>query len=237
MIKDKNELQTERLEDMEDQKLSAPAIPPRFPIPSNDPNDPLNWTTPVKITTYLTICLLTFIANVNGSNFTVVIVPLEKHFHVNATHATLLVSLNVLMFGLGNLIWVPFMRVLGKRPAYLITLSILTAANAWSTVAVSWNSLLGGGVLSGVGAAAADATVPSVVADLFFLENRGHCMMFFHLALSLDLFLKPLINASLTCLPGLYEAACFLNQPKPEVIILDTLFPRSRITITAVNNI
>lgn len=183
-----------QLEDLE-KVATVDSVPPRIPVPSNDPNDPLNFSTPVKILTYTTICLFTFIANVNSSNFTVAIKPLEKQFDVNATHATLLVALNVLMFGIGNIIWVPLMRVVGKRPVYLIALLILTAANAWSTVAKSWGSLLGGRMLSGIGAAAADATVPSVVADLFFLEHRGHCMMFFHLALSSGLFLGPLINA------------------------------------------
>lgn len=186
-----------QIEEMEDLKVQAEAISSRVPVASNDPNDPLNWSTPIKITTYFTICLFTFIANVNSSNFTVAIVPVEKQFHVNATHATLLTALNVLLFGIGNLIWVPLMRIIGKRPVYLIALSILTAANAWSTVATTWSSLLGGRMLSGVGAAAADATVPSVVADLFFLDQRGHCMMFFHLAMTTGLFLGPPINAYL----------------------------------------
>ena len=43
--------------------------------------------------------------------------------------------------------------------------------------------------------AAADATVPSVVADLFYFHKRGHCMMMFHTAISAGVFLVPLINA------------------------------------------
>lgn len=193
----KHNLPESEHEEVEDIKTPNTLSSQRVPIASNDPNDPLNWPIQVKVTTYLTICLFTFIANVNGSNFTVAILPLEKYFHVDATKATMLIGLNVLMFGIGNLIWVPLMRVLGKRPVYLMALSILMAANAWSTVATTWNSLLGGRMLSGVGAAAADATVPSVVADMFFLDQRGHCMMFFHLALSSGLFLGPLINAYL----------------------------------------
>lgn len=43
--------------------------------------------------------------------------------------------------------------------------------------------------------AAADATVPAVVADLFYFHERGHCMMMFHTAISAGVFLGPLINA------------------------------------------
>ncbi|KAI7606922.1 MFS general substrate transporter, partial [Hortaea werneckii] len=144
------------------------------PQPSNDPNDPLNWPLSAKITTYGTICLFSFIANVNGSNFTVAVKQLANHFHTDITHSTFLVGFNVLTFGLGNILWVPLMRVLGKRPVYLLALALFVAANAWSTQAQTWDSLLGGRMVAGFAAAAADATVPSAVADMFFLEHRGH---------------------------------------------------------------
>ncbi|THX54624.1 putative polyamine transporter [Aureobasidium pullulans] len=184
-----------RIDDVEGLKPIGDAGTVRLPVPSNDPNDPLNWPVSTKISVYLTVCFFTFIANVNGSNFTVAIVPLRKHFHIDATDATLLVGLNVLMFGVGNIVWVPLMRVLGKRPVYLMALTVLTMANIWSAFAQTWGSLLGGRMLSGVGAACADATVPSLVAEMFYFDQRGHCMMFFHVALASGLFLGPLINA------------------------------------------
>jgi MFS family permease len=61
---------------------------------------------------------------------------------------------------------------------------------------------LGARMLSGVGAACADATVPSLVAEMFFFDQRGHCMMFFHVALTSGLFLGPLINAYIVGLHG-----------------------------------
>ncbi|KAI6838699.1 hypothetical protein KC340_g3892 [Hortaea werneckii] len=165
------------------------------PRPSNDTNDPLNWPRSAKITTYGTICLFSFIANINGSNFTVAVKQPANHFYTNLTHSTFLVGFNVLTFGLGNILWVPMMRVLGKRPVYLLDLALFVAANAWSMQARSWDSLLGGRIVAGFAAAAADATVPSVVADMFFLEHRGHCTMYFHVALATGIFLGPLINA------------------------------------------
>lgn len=196
------------------------------PIPSNDPNDPLNWPTYWKITTYATICLFSFIANVNGSNFTVAILPLSKQFHTDATHATWLVGFNVLMFGLGNVLWVPLMRVFGKRPVYLAALAVFVAANAWSTRATSWGSLLGGRMVSGIGAAAADATVPSVVAEMFFLEQRGHCMMFFNLSLASGIFLGPVINAYLVQLHSWRWSCGFLAIAGGAIFILAVFFIR-----------
>ncbi|KAF2765157.1 polyamine transporter [Teratosphaeria nubilosa] len=208
------------------QKSSDDARAPRFPEPSSDPNDPLNWLPWEKLTTYIAICLFSFIANINGSNFTVAIVALEKEFHTTSTRATFLVGFNVLMFGLGNILWVPLMRVLGKRPVYLLALSLFVAANAWSARATSWGSLLGGRMVSGFGASAADATVPSVVSDMFFADERGHRMMSFHFALASGIFLGPLINAWIVQLHGWRWSCDFLAIAGGVVLVLAFFFIR-----------
>lgn len=145
--------------------------------------------------TFLTICFFSFLATVNASKFTVANIPLAKHFRVSSTEAGYLVCFNVLFLGVGNLFWVPLMRAIGKRPMYLLALPLLFASNLWSYFATSYNSLLAACIVSGFAASAADATVPAVVADLFFVHERGAMMMIFHMALSCGFFLGPLINA------------------------------------------
>ncbi|PYH91839.1 MFS general substrate transporter [Aspergillus ellipticus CBS 707.79] len=164
---------------------------------ADDPNDPQNWSTAAKLTTYLTICFYTFLANVNGSNFTVATKAIIAEFDVTQTKAGELVCFNVFLFGLGNLFWVPLMRVIGKRPVYLSSMLLLSMMNVWSSRASSYNELLAARILSGFAAAAADATVPAVVSDMVAPDQRGHCLMIFHLALTSGLFIGPLINAYL----------------------------------------
>lgn len=201
-------------------RLPVAILTTQDPIPSNDPNDPLNWPWYWKVTTYGTICLFSFIANINGSNFTVAIVPLRAAFGIDATRATWLIGFNVLMFGLGNILWVPLMRVLGKRPVYLMALALLVGANAWSATAASYGSLLAARMVSGIGASAADATVPSAVAEMFFLEQRGHCMMFFHIALTGGVFIGPTINAFLVQYHGWRSSCIFLACASAFVLLL-----------------
>ncbi|KAJ6049162.1 hypothetical protein N7499_004000 [Penicillium canescens] len=162
-----------------------------------DPNNPQNWSLEAKLSTYSTICSFTFLANVNSSNFTVATQPIIKEFHVTQTQAGELVCFNVFLFGMGNIFWVPLMRVIGKRPVYLVAMLGLCMMNVWSSQAMSYGELLASRILSGFAAAAADATVPAVVADMVAPQDRGHYMMFFHLAMTSGLFLGPLINAYL----------------------------------------
>lgn len=45
------------------------------------------------------------------------------------------------MLGVGNLFWVPLMRVIGKRPVFLIAIALLAVFNVWSFKATTYRSL------------------------------------------------------------------------------------------------
>lgn len=133
----------------------------------------------------------------NTSKFTVAILPIAKEFKVDTNTAAFLVCFNVLALGLGNIFWVTVLRIVGRRPVFLLTLPMLTAMNIWSAKAESFSSLLAATILSGFASAAAEAPVSAVVVDLFFTHQRGTMMMFFHLSLSAGFFLGPAINAAI----------------------------------------
>lgn len=110
-------------------------------------------------------------------------------------HVKFLTCFNVLALGVGNIFWVPFMRIIGKRPVYLISLSILVASNIWSFTTSDYKQLLASSILGGFSAAAGQATVPALVTDLFFVHERGMVLMMFHFAMSCGVFLEPLIDS------------------------------------------
>jgi MFS family permease len=130
----------------------------------------------------------------NSSNFTLAIIPVAHDLQTTTARAGYLTSLQVLAMGLGNLFWVPLMRITGKRPAYLVSMLLLVLTNIWGYFSSTYASLLVSRLIGGFAVATADAPVPGVVADLFFFHERGHCMMIFHTAISTGVFLGPLIN-------------------------------------------
>jgi MFS family permease len=146
----------------------------------------------------------------NASNLTVAVRPLAAEFKTSPTLAGYLVCFNVLCLGVGNIFWVPLSRVIGKRPTYLAAMLVVMGANIWSFFSHTYGSLLASRIVSGFGAAAGDATVPSLVTDLFFVHERGHCMMIFHLALSSGFFLGPMICAWVTQGVGWRWTCCLL---------------------------
>ncbi|KAI9839533.1 MAG: hypothetical protein M1819_002159 [Sarea resinae] len=194
-----------------------------LPHPTKDPNDPLNWSAFEKYTTFITICCFSWLATVNSTSLTVATVPLVKEFHQSITRTSFLTVFNTLLLGVGNLFWVPLMKVIGKRPVYLMALPLVIAFNFWSFKATSYNSLLAARILSGFACAAADATAPQVVADLFFTHERGHCMMIFHFALSAGIFVGPLLNAYIVQYAG-WRWCCMFMGTLAAVIFVVAIF-------------
>ena len=122
------------------------------------------------------------------------IIPIKTEFGVTQTKAVYLVCFNVLLFGCGNLLWVPLSRIIGMRPVYLTSLLLLIAANVWSMKAKSYGSLLAGRIVSGLAASAGDATVPAVVASMFLPSHRGRYLMVFQLSLTSGIFFSPIFS-------------------------------------------
>ncbi|KAH8676273.1 major facilitator superfamily domain-containing protein [Xylariales sp. PMI_506] len=172
------------------------------PQPTNDPNEPLNWSQWEKYTTYLVICWFTFLAFMNSAAFTVAVTAIIKEFGKSATQASYLTSLQVLLMGFGALFWMPMARKVGKRPVYIVSIFLLCVTNIWSYFSKSYGSLLASRIINGFLTAASDAPVPGVVADLFYFHERGHAMMIFHVAISSGAFGGPFINAYITQYAG-----------------------------------
>jgi MFS family permease len=125
-------------------------------------------------------------------------VPISNDFQVSIMEVNFLTGFNILALGVGNLFWVPFMPVIGKRPVFLISFPILVAANVWLFATNDYKQLLAASILSGCASAAAEAIVSAIVTDLFFVHERSSVLMIFHFAMSSGLFLEPLINSYVT---------------------------------------
>jgi MFS family permease len=85
-------------------------------------------------------------------------------------------GLVIISLGYANFWIVPFSDVFGRRPATLICALIALVASIWQAVATSYNSLLGARFVSGLGAAANESLMVIVIADVFFLHERGSWM-------------------------------------------------------------
>lgn len=103
---------------------------------TDDPANPQNWSNTKRGFVTLVICLYTFAVYTGSAIYTSSELGVIEHFGVNATDASLPLSLYVLAYGIGPLIFAPLSEIplVGRSPVYIVTfllfviLSIPTAA-------------------------------------------------------------------------------------------------------------
>lgn len=165
------------------------------PTPSNDPNDPLNWSQGFKYYTAFVICLAMFMCNFLAAGPTIAIVQTAEDFVPSAKQggqAALVAAISkvayfftstALLQGTGNLIWMPLVNKYGRRPVYLISYLVYFVCAIWAAFTHSYGSFLASRIVMGFGAGAAETMAPLSIADVFFLHERGKIMAMYSAAL------------------------------------------------------
>jgi len=146
------------------------------PQPTNDPNDPLNWSRTWKWLTMSSMALCTFNYGVGPLSLAPQVPYYMKDFDSSLPAVINFVGVSILILGFTNFIWVPLSRGLGRRPVAIITTLITMASGIWRARATSYNSFLGASILCGIGASPGETLGPIVIADISFLHERGRWM-------------------------------------------------------------
>ena len=119
------------------------------------------------------VCFFVFLSNWITASISPILIKVAVDFDVTLTKASWLVTFNLLFLGLGNLFWVPLSSKIGKRPVLVCSTLIFFVSSIWSAVAKDWGSLFGARIVQGFGASCSEALGPAIVADLYFLHERG----------------------------------------------------------------
>jgi MFS family permease len=81
------------------------------------------------------------------------------------------------MMGLGNIVWVPLSNIFGRRPVLVASTLLLTLSAMWGGLAKGCDSLLAARIFQGFGTAAADTVAPTLVVEVYFLDELGRAMV------------------------------------------------------------
>lgn len=101
------------------------------PSPSEDPDDPLNWSAKRKWVSTASICVYTFALGIASAAIYSVLVPIEEDTSLTLNDLNAGTGYMFLMFGWGCLLWQPLALQYGKRPVYLISILATTAIMIW----------------------------------------------------------------------------------------------------------
>ncbi|TDZ30159.1 putative MFS-type transporter [Colletotrichum spinosum] len=151
----------------------------RYPQPSDDPADPLNWSASRKFALLLTVGLYSFAGNFLSAS----IAPaLQLWFQTFPTEVrpfsdlSYFIAISTLLLGASNIWWVPLSNILGRRPVLLAATLIMTVCTVWCAVATTYNSFLVARVFQAIGAGASETVAPALIGEVYFVDERGRAM-------------------------------------------------------------
>ncbi|KXL42978.1 hypothetical protein M433DRAFT_58968 [Acidomyces richmondensis BFW] len=156
-------------------KLDPHGFPLR-PQPTDDPLDPLCWPYWLKIGVLLQVSFLAFLGPFCQAVINSAFVPLAKSMHITVTVASYNTTIAILFAGVSPLIWSPVSNTYGRRPIFIAVTALGIASQCACAVAPTWAGILTARAFVGIGTSAGMGIGAAVVADMFFMHERGKYM-------------------------------------------------------------
>lgn len=144
------------------------------PQPSEDPNDPLNWSSTKKLMILIIIgfgtCLnaATISSLLNAGLFTI-----SKDFGVPVGTITLISGYQLLVAGGSGPFVSAVSRKIGKRPCFIFSSLFALIGSIIGSATNSYNGLLTARIIQGFSISAYESLIISVIGDLYFVHQRG----------------------------------------------------------------
>lgn len=168
------------------------------PQPSADKHDPLNWSPAWKSAAIFAAALVTFtqgFAPLANSPF---IPNLMQEFGCTLDEAIQFTSIPILILGFSNFLWVPISNAWGRRPVLIISQIICLASYAWRAKATSYDSFMGACIINGIGSGPVETMMPAIIADIFFLHDRGKWNTLYWVLYMGALMIAPIVSGAMT---------------------------------------
>ncbi|KAJ9622536.1 Synaptic vesicle transporter SVOP [Knufia peltigerae] len=148
----------------------------------NDPENPKNWSKPYKWWCTMVVAFTCFVVAFNSAVITADLEGVMKTFHVSLEVALLTITMFVIGFGVGPLVFAPASEMFGRKPVYIITIGIAVIFEIPCAVAQNIGTLLVCRLIDGIAFSAPMTLVGGTLADLWRNEERGVPMAVFSAA-------------------------------------------------------
>ncbi|CAI7611307.1 unnamed protein product [Penicillium bialowiezense] len=148
----------------------------RLPVPSNDPNDPLNFTRWEKFGIILSCCWFSIMSlSVVGGLGAILGIFFELYGAqgVTPTQVVWLGTFPSLFVGVGNYLLLPLGLVYGRRTATIISIVVLLGSTVGCALSQTFEQHLGLRILQGLATGATESLLPLMLSEVTFVHQRG----------------------------------------------------------------
>ncbi|CAK9784646.1 putative polyamine transport protein specific for spermine [Cutaneotrichosporon oleaginosum] len=156
--------------------------------------DPRNWGKGRKWFCTLSCALLCLTVALGSAMPTGDLKSQANTLHVSMEAIFLSISLFVLGFGVGPLIFAPLSELIGRRPVYCISIFFYFIFTLPSCLAKNIATMLAGRMIAGIASSAPMTNVGGSIADVWAVEERGIPMAIFSSTLFMGPCLGPLFG-------------------------------------------
>ena len=164
------------------------------PTPTDDPDDPLNWSPRRKALSAACWILFTLFSALASAVVYSVIVPFSHARHITPIIINRATGYFFLSAGYTLLFWQPLALQYGKRPVYLISVLGQLGMTLWAPYTKGNGQWIAKNVLQGFFIAPIEALPELSVADVFFTHQRGNYMALYSLCLVSGGYIAPIIS-------------------------------------------
>lgn len=168
----------------------------------NDARNPMTWSTARKWTGCASMALATLVVAFCSSAFSGGIQKIMIEMEASQTLVTAGISLFVLGFALGPLLWAPFSELYGRQIIFFFTFGAMVAFNAGAAGAQNIWTLLILRFFAGSFGSSPLTNAGGVIADLFNAKERGMAMAIFSVAPFMGPVLGPIVSGFLGMTEG-----------------------------------
>ncbi|KAL9042422.1 MAG: hypothetical protein Q9180_000613 [Flavoplaca navasiana] len=163
---------------------------------TDDPANPQNWSSWKKVFVAFQLCLYTFAIYLASAIYTPSEPGVMIRFGVGSTAAALGLSMYVLGYGIGPLLWSPMSEipVIGRNPPYIATFAIFVILCLPTALADNFAGLLVLRFLHGYFGSPALATGGATMGDMYSLLKLPYLLTFWVAAATCGPALGPIVS-------------------------------------------
>ena len=162
-----------------------------------DAGNPMNWRKSLKWTIAMIVAVECFVTAFSSSAYSGCLRELVANFQASTTLLTAGISLFVLGFALGPLLWAPLSEIYGRQIIFFVTFGFFTAFMGGATANSTLATLLVMRFFGGSFGSSPFTNAGGVIADIFSANERGAAMGIFALMPSLGPTTGPFISGFL----------------------------------------
>ncbi|KUI63316.1 hypothetical protein VM1G_11063 [Cytospora mali] len=165
-----------------------------IPRPSDDPEDPLNWSFRRKLLATSCIVVYTVMLAIPSSAVYSIVTPIRKATGLSLTDLNNGTGIMFLFYGWGCIIWQPLALQYGKRPAYLISLATNIIIMATAPLCTTAQTYQVSRILLGLFGSPVESLCEISITDIWFAHERPKYMAWYGWSLALTGKLAPMIS-------------------------------------------